>query len=228
MAVMHEPSLAIPADIAAAQHTIVARWATPGSFWSAAQRLAIVEMVRQARDAAPLAAWVTPSSVEGLLDAACVLPAPLSDAIWRLTNHPGTLTIDWYHQLLDRGLAAGPYVELVAVVAQANCVDRFTDALGIARHILPTPTPGQPRVAIAEDCEVRDHWVPTAAVKGANVLKALSLLPFENDSRRILSDAHYVAEAALLGELTAGRAGLSRPQIELVAARTSTLNECFY
>ncbi|MFN0090021.1 MAG: alkylhydroperoxidase-related (seleno)protein [Acidimicrobiales bacterium] len=218
----------IRSDLAAVHHTILQRWATTGSFWTAAQRLAIVEAVRRARDSEPLAPWVTPSSVEGLIEDTADLPVAAVDAVWRLTNHPGTLTLDWYQQLLFRGLAAGPYVELVAVVAQANCLDRFTDALGVDRYPLAPPTPGEPTPELAADCEVRNHWVPTAPIKGANVIKALSLLPFENESRRILSDAHYVPESALLGGLGVGRGSLSRPQIELIAARTSTLNECFY
>ena len=150
------------------------------------------------------------------------------DAIWRLTNHPGTLTSAWYAQLLAGGLPAGAYVELVAVVSQANCVDRFSDALGLDRYPLPEPADGEPVPDLAPDAAVRNHWVPTAAVRGPNVLKALSLLPFENESRSILSAAHYVSESALLGDLGGGRGALSRPQIELIAARTSTLNECFY
>jgi alkylhydroperoxidase family enzyme len=215
-------------ELAAAHSAILERWATPGSFWTAAQRIALVEQVRRARDSAPLPAWVAPSTVNGLLDGAADLPAVAVDAVWRLTNHPGTLTIDWYRQLLARGLAAGPYVELVAVVAQANCIDRFTDALGVNRHTLPPPGAGGPNPAVAADCEVRNHWVPTAPIKGPNVIKALSLLPFENESRRILSDAQYVPGSALLGDLRLGCGALSRPQVELLAARTSTLNECFY
>lgn len=222
------PSSPIREELRTAQATVLERWATPGSFWTAAQRLAIVEQVRRARDATPLAPWEAPSGVDGLTGDGTELPAAAVDAVWRLTNHPGTLTHSWYQQLLDRGLAAGPYVELVAVVAQANLVDRFADALDLDRPPLPPPTPGAPTGEVAPGCAVRDHWVPTAPIKGPNVIKALSLLPFENGSRALLSDVHYVPDAALLGDLASGHGALSRPQIELIAARTSTLNECFY
>jgi alkylhydroperoxidase family enzyme len=219
---------AIRDELRAAQQTILERWARPGSFWTGEGRLAIVEHVRRARDADSLPPWAEPSSIGALLSGHEILPGAAIDAVWRLTNHPGTLTIGWYERLLRRGLLPGAYVELVAVVAQANCIDRFTDALGLARHPLPEPVAGRPVAELAPDSAVRTHWVPTAPVRGANVLRALSLLPFEHESRRILSEAHYVSEAALLGDLRSARGALSRPQIELIAARTSTLNECFY
>lgn len=215
-------------DLVDAHRTIARRWATPGSFWTAEQRLAIVTEVRRARAAEPLPPWVAPSTVAGVIPPGHRLPDVAVDVIWRLTNHPGTLTADWYHGVVEAGLEPGAYVELVAVVAQANCVDRFADALDRPRVELPEPEAGAPRVRLGDDVAVRRHWVPTARMRGPNVLRALSMLPFENESRGILSAAHYLPPDALLGDLRAARGALSRPQIELVAARTSTLNECFY
>jgi hypothetical protein len=56
-----------------------------------------------------------------------------------------------------------------------------------------------------------------------NIVRALSLVPDHVRVLRKWSDAHYVA----LRDLGARRA-IDRPQIELVAARVSALNECFY
>lgn len=225
---LYQTELPIRPDIVQSHTDLLNRWATPGAWWDSAERLAIVEEVRRARDADELAPWVAPSAVDGLIAADHPLPAVAIDVIWRLTNHPGTLTADWYQTIIDAGLSSGRYTELVGIVAQANCVDRFADALDITRPALPEARPGEPSHDAPDDVAVRKHWVPTAAIKGPNVVKALSAVPFENDSRDVLSDSHYVKEEALVGDLSSDVNALSRLQVELIAARTSKLNECFY
>ncbi len=225
---IYETQLPIRTNLAAAHQEVVERWAMTGTWWTGAQRLAIVEEVRRARDGDELAPWVAPSTVEGLIPADHPLPMPAVDAIWRLTNHPGTLTADWYEGIIAQGLEPGAYVELVGVVAQANDVDRFADALELDRPALPAPEDGEPARQFGGGVAVRRHWVPTDEIKGPNVLKALSAVPFENDTLQILSAAQYVDVGALLGDLTSDHNSLTRLQIELIAARTSKLNECFY
>ncbi len=225
---LYDTQLPIRGDLDAAHARVVDRWAMTGTWWTGAERLAIVEEVRRARDADELAPWVAPTSVEGLIPDDHPLPGPAVDAIWRLTNHPGTLTGEWYEGIIERGLEPGAYVELVGVVAQANDIDRFADALELARPTLPEPEDGEPVGRFDGDVDRRRHWVPTDLVKGPNVLKALSAVPFENETLQILSAAQYVAVGGLLGDLTSDHNALTRMQIELVAARTSKLNECFY
>ena len=119
------------------------------------------------------------------------------------------------------------YTELVGGVSQANCIDRFADALSIPRAALPEPTEGQPTQLVPGEAALRNHWVPTVESTGPDVLKALSGVPEENAALYILSDAQYVPVAEM-GNLAADRNSLTRMQVELVAARTSKLNECFY
>ena len=70
--------------------------------------------------------------------------------------------------------------------------------------------------------------MPTAEIQFPNVIKALSAVPAEIDALFILSDAQYVPIERLRADLINDQNSLSRPQIELLAARTSKLNECFY
>jgi len=80
------------------------------------------------------------------------LPVAAIDAIWRLTNHPGTVTADWCAEVVDgfgdasAAITALQYTELVGLVAQANCVDRFADALSLDRLPLPNPVDGEPQI----------------------------------------------------------------------------------
>ena len=60
-----------------------------------------------------------------------------------------------------------------------------------------------------------------------NIMRALSLVPDEVRALRRLSHAHYVPNGKLQDAAYDGRE-LDRVQMELVAARVSALNECFY
>jgi hypothetical protein len=85
------------------------------------------------------------------------------------------------------------------------------------------------------------HWVATISPAEAppeldwlypslgapNVLRALSLVPDQLRQLRPLQSAGYVPGEHLM-DVTWSRGGLDRRQIELVAARTSQNNDCFY
>jgi hypothetical protein len=118
-------------------------------------------------------------------------------------------------------------VEMVGIVAGLNAIDRFADALGLDRLLLPDPQPGEPSMETVE-AVVTTHWVPTADIPGGNVLKAMSAVPTAWQTTRPIAETHYVPQEMLLGDLAWNRGTLSRPQIEFVAAVTSFGNECFY
>jgi hypothetical protein len=59
-----------------------------------------------------------------------------------------------------------------------------------------------------------------------NIARALSSVPDHARVLQLLARSHYLAIAEM-GDPTKGRA-IDRLQIELVAARVSALNECFY
>jgi hypothetical protein len=232
--------LPVRPEILDSQAAAVAHWAKPGAWWSAAERLAIVSEVRNARDAEALPPWVAPSTVDGLIPEDHPLPDGAIDAVWRLTNHIGTVTRTWYEALVPDRLSAEEYVELVGLVGQVNLVDRFADTLGLGRPKLPAPQAGEPGRTVPEGAAVDVHWVPTAplvdeswlpadkTVGVPNVRKALSLVPGERVMQWTLIDSHYVAGGALADDFSDNHWSLNRPQIELIGARTSTLNECFY
>ena len=223
-----EAEIPVRADLDLAHQQTVESWATPGDWWSASERLAMVSEVRRARAADELPPWVRPSSVDGLIDSDHVLPRAAVDAVWRLTNHSGTVTGEWYQQMVAEGISPEQYVELVGVVATANCLEVFAAAIGIDSLPLPVPAEGEPARQLVPNAAVRSHWVPTADIRGPNVGKALTASPVSVDDWHRLSDAQYVPMEALLADLTWSRGTLDRMQIELVAARTSLLNECFY
>ena len=224
----YSTELPIRPDPDQAHAEVASRWAKTGSWWSGVERLAIVEEVRHARDSAEIAPWESASEIEEIVSSDHLLPDAAIDAIWRITNHPGTLTAEWHASILGRGIHPEAYVEMVGVVAQANAVDRFADALDLDRVELPLPSSSEPDRTSDVSLQVTSHWVPTAQIKGPNVLKALSAVPFENETLSILSSAQYVRLGDLLSDLVSNQNSLSRLQVEVIAARTSKLNECFY
>ena len=141
--------------------------------------------------------------------------------------------------MYEQGLTDGQYVELVGTVTSLVSTDSFCWALGVTPHVLPDPVagvvskyrPGNLDVDTAFvpmlEADLRgtpdeDLWPPTGA---PNVYRALSLVPDETRSFLSLSSAHYLGGPGVVA--TEGSA-LTGPQMELLAARVSALNECFY
>jgi hypothetical protein len=95
---------------------------------------------------------------------------------------------------------------------------------------LPPPLPGlrSGRLA-AQIVDARLNWVPVAAPADAvaSVVQALSALPDEWANLWQLSEAQYMGDRQM-DDPQWNRGTLSRPQMELVAARLSLLRECFF
>ncbi len=220
------------ADLVAAHAGVAEAVAEPGTWWTGQQRHAIASEVRRAVGYADLPPWQVPSGFEvdhpAAIGTGHPLPAAAVDAIWRITNHPGTLTREWYQGIIGGLPSPEHYVELVAVVAMINSIDRFAAILDLAPIPLPEPKAGQPTGERVDGTEIRNHWVPTAPIKGPNVVKALSAVPGDGQTRQALSASQYLPDGVLLSDLDWSRDTIDRRQIELVAAQTSLVNECFY
>ena len=214
-------------DLTAAHRGVVDAIASPGTWWTAVERTAIAAEVRTALGHADRLPWEAPSQIEGMIAPDHELPSAAVDAVWRITNHPGTLTRDWFDSIVAGLASADHYVELVAIVAMVNSIDRLAGYLGLDPIPLQPPAAGDPARERPASVEVSSHWVPTAG-GGPMVLRALSCVPADAAVQRRLAEAQYVTGDALLGDMNWSRGTLDRRQIELVAAHTSMVNECFY
>ena len=79
-----------------------------------------------------------------------------------------------------------------------------------------------------ENLTARESDIFFGSEKTANVIRALSLVPEAVRKLNSLSRAQYVHMPDVRNMETNGELSLSRPQIELLAARTSAINDCFY
>jgi alkylhydroperoxidase family enzyme len=247
---VHYPAERFPvrADLEASHRETWRRLAAPGTWWTGAERVAIAAEARSARRCALCAerkAAISPFAVEGRHESEGVLPPEVVDVVHRIVTDPGRLTRSWCRRVIDAGLDEPRYVELVAVIVKANALDVFARALGAELLPLPDPQPGEPtrrRPAEARDDGAWVSLVPAGPDGGAaakelygdremvpNIGRALSLVPDEVHGLHVLSEPHYMALDHVTDPRYAepGRA-LDRLQTELVAARVSAINECFY
>lgn len=204
------------------------RIASAGRWWSGAERVEIARLQRAARELEPQGSEI--------------LPEAAVFAIQKLVVDNANLGREFYEQTISApGMSEDRYVELVAVVVHALSIDEFHRALDLPLEPLPTPQSGEPIRERPASAEQKYSWPPIVPKSGlpegisqfygplewgANVISALSLIPENVGWLHDLSTGHYLsfAEMRQPDPLRA----ISRPQIELIAARVSALNECFY
>ena len=232
-------------DLAAAHRAYWRTLSEPGNWFSGAERVAIAAEVRSAVDCIfcqQRKQALSPYTLTGEHSAGDDLPPRLIDAVHRVVTDQARITRAWVDDNAANGLSPERYAELVGIVVTVFSIDEFNRALGLAPEPLPQPSPGEPdhyRPALAHSGEgflpmlgaddatgaEVDLW---PAGRNSNVLRALSLVPDAVRSWRDVSDAQYLPFRKIMqfGAET-GRA-INRMQIELVAGRVSSINECFY
>lgn len=172
-----------------------------------------------------------------------VLPEHVRNVIHRLSVAPAKLDHEFYQQALKDGLTDVEYVEIVGIVARITNLDIFARGLGIPLRSLPQarsgiPTCDRPSAAITELA-----WVPTIpngkkggeyaiALYGSQpkpyIIRALSLVPEELRAHLELEEVQYLPLKKIMNYDHQTHEGLNRVQVEVVAARVSAINECFY
>jgi hypothetical protein len=204
------------------------RWlAEPSGWWTGAEKLAIVGVVR---DASPQPIWDRrPATIDHLATVAPtgeVLSPLIVDTVERVAVEAGSISRGWATAVIAE-LGEAPYAELVAVVAMIVPIDRACRLLGRDVEPLPKPVPGAATGERADETVDIGAYLPAAAgFGGPNVAKSLSVAPTANLMRLGVVRALYSGDR--FGDLRWDDGALNRPQVELIAARTSALNECFY
>ena len=198
--------------------------AAPGAWWSGSDRLAIVREARAASECSlcQRRAWsLSATAVSGEHDSGNDLPPAAIEAIHGIRNHSGHLTRRWFDHVIAMGMRSETYVELVAVVASAVVVDTYAKGVGLDLPDLPETRTGSPTSERSTDVVDAGAWVPIARQGSANILRSLALVPSALDLFfGAFGTSYYMTPKT--------RFALARPQVELIAARVSAVNECFY
>ncbi len=193
-----------------------------GTWWSGADRVALATEARAARLQRGEPPWMrTPAITSGV-------PEQALKAARKVAADAAQIDRDWAADAIG-GLGAGPYVELVAVVATVAVIDTFAEALGMELPALPAADDGEPSRQLPDNVGDEGAYVPLEVPwSGANIGRALSLVPEQNRMFRSLLGTMYAGGPGRGFTTMVWEGPLSRPQIELTAARVSALNECFY
>jgi hypothetical protein len=231
-------------DIAIAHRTYWQKLAKPGSWFTSAQRIAIAAASREASDCHFCIARkgaLSPYAFPGEHASSVDLSAVVVDAVHRVMTDQTRIT----QQFIDNNesdLSVPAYVELVGVAVAMISIDEFHRGMGLPLEALPEPEPGQPSQYLPTQAEHGTGFVPMipkdgatglesdlwSAGRTANIIRALSLVPDAVRDWCQLGDAQYLSFEAMGNfDQPEGRS-INRMQIELLAGRVSSINECFY
>lgn len=240
-------TLSAPEEVVRAFDAAWDRLGRTGTWLTGAERAAVAAETRHSADCdacGELKTALSPYDREYSHDALGELSDPMIDLIHRLVNDQGRLTPAWFESLVAQGLSEGAYVETVSIVAHVRAIDTYHRGLGLNPPELPKAKAGEPSREIPAGAERRIAWVKTVRPQEATgrlaeawfpggetvyiprVHQSMSYVPEETIAFRDMCEPLYLKGQDIM-DFTSSRS-LSRPQIELLAARTSAMNECFY
>jgi hypothetical protein len=209
-------------DIADAHRQTWDALAQAGAFWSDVDRIEIAKQARAARIQRKELAFNRTYPYP-----ATQLTAQALDAARKIAADAGKIDRAWASQQVA-SLGAGAYAELVSIVAAVSAIDAFCEALGRTHEPLPEPDGGSCHAAQAEGASDIGGYLPMVDPwEGPNVSRALSLVPSANQLFMNNVRSMYGGNGGGFNDMV-WDGPLSRPQAELLAARVSSINECFY
>jgi hypothetical protein len=197
--------------------------ACAGSWWTGEERVAMAGQARAARLQRNEPPWA-----RVLPDADGVLPEAAVLAVRKISADARQIDRAWASSTIA-AVGDAPYVELAAVAASVCIIDTFAEALGVELEPLPSPVDGMPDRQRPTTVAEAGAYVPLETPwSGPNVGRALSLVPGQNEMFRGILNSMYAGAPGQGFMNFVWEGPLSRPQTELIAARVSALNECFY
>lgn len=218
-------------DLRAAQRRAWEHIASPGPWWTGAQRRRIADIARAAiDDDDPLPPWVGLSGSDRYDDDGLVPPAAV-DVTYRIARHAGTMTESVYESV-STDIGELPYVELCTIVSMVAAVVSFHRNAGLGVPPFPDAVAGDPTGERPDELASAElNWVPVAAPadRTAAVLQAYTAVPGGHEVTWQLGAAQYMPAEEMVHPDWMRRAdGLTRPEAELIATRVAQLRECFY
>jgi hypothetical protein len=217
-------------DLAEAHRLAWEHIASPGTWWTAVQRIELAATVKLSIvDDDPLPPWVGVTTSDRLPDDRTA-PDAAHDIAYRIGRHAGTITADVARAAMEV-LGELPYVEMCAIASSVGAVVHFCRNVGIDVPDFPEPAGGEPSRRHPELAVPDLNWVPVAAPadQTAAVVQAYTAVPDELANTWRMADAQYMPSSEMIhADWMRRPGGLTRAQSELVAARVAQLRECFY
>lgn len=215
-------------------------YSVPGTWCNAAERTALAAEARKAR----VAAGIQESCGDEQLTENPDLHEPARQLARDVALGGATIDRNYCAATQAAGVTEGAYVEIVGLVARLAHLDVFARGIGVSARALGRPVDDRAatfeRPSVAKNEGFFTATVPNAPAGGelaktlygkhqaANILRSLSLVPDEARRLNRVMDEEYFSMETIFDLTHSSHEALSRPQIELVAARVSALNQCFY
>ncbi len=190
--------------------------ASPGSFFTGMERVEIAALARARR--------------HGHDRPDTTLSTTVVETVETMAADAHTITAEWVAGREAAGVSRTAYVELLSVTCFAVVADTFefgigASGLGDGLRALPEAIPGGPTGTVDEEATIEGGWVPT--VGPAFPPTGFSAIPAEHRFMHTLHRELYISVPKMF-DLDLVRDGLARDQMELVAARTSLVNDCLF
>jgi hypothetical protein len=232
-------AITIRPDLSAAITRALDHIASPGAWWTGAERLAIVTEVRRAFHCplcAERKAALSPYGVAGEHDGDSTLPAAIIDMVHRIASDPGRISKRLYDDTIAAGIEAPRYAETLGVIVRTVNMEYFYRALGLASPDLPAAQAGDPSGRVPDGLAEGEAWLPMLPTRHAefdgralpNVGRAMSSAPAEVLAMADLATAEYMDMSHVADPTYEPGRAINRSQMELIAGRVSAINECFY
>ncbi len=240
MTLYFDTILPIPASTESLHEDELLSFARPGTWGTATQRTAIAAHARKVRCEAGIQESIGDEALADLVE----LPEPARRVARAVAL--GGIEIDrkFCEQAQADGVTEGAYVEIVGLVARISHLDVFARGIGVPSRKLGDPVedkePSMERPSVAKKEGFYTASVPSAPEGGelavllygsepaGNIERTLSLVPDEARRLNTLIDQEYFSGDTMFNLTYSSQKGISRPQLELVAAKVSELNQCFY
>ena len=191
-----------------------------GSFWSGEERVEIAQQARSAR----LQRRELPFNRSY---PSCSLSNGALETTYTIAADAHKIDKVWADNQIAK-LGSGAYIEIASIVATVSAIDAFSEALGRNHEDFPVPQPGKPNGNQNPNVTDIGAYVPMMEPwKGPNVARAFSLVPTANQLFFSNVQQMYASHGGGFSEMV-WKGPLTRPQAELLAARVSSANECFY
>ena len=226
-------SITVSARVDESHSEAVRLFGQAGTWLNAETRTAIWVEARNATSCTLCASRkqaLSPYALKGDHDTCTDLPPNIVEVVHRIKKDSGRLTKRWFDEQIDTGLSREEYIETLSLVATSIILDSYSKAMGLPDYKIPNPQAGEPsRISNPEiidegawlpitkaEQQLEDHGLPNVP----NIARAMGMVPSGMMHFFGAMRAHY--------SLAGDDFGISRSQVELIAARVSSHNECFY